>query len=293
MFEHGALWRKTIDTTQKALQAGTLLPIVTKTSVIHDGGVDFLVRIVSSLTPKSEDKKEINPFLPYEKTMFVADISDTHVCLLNKFNVIDHHLLIVTRSFEEQESLLTLQDFEAMWICMAEFDGLAFYNGGEIAGASQQHKHLQMIPLPMADKTPKTPIEPLLGSARFEGDLGVVVDLPFLHSFARLDWAFLGASQNAAASLLQLYRAMLYKVGLNSPSESQDSRQSGPYNLVFSREWMMLVPRREEFFESISVNSLGFVGALLVRNEQQMRILQEKGCMSALKKTSVPSDMAP
>jgi ATP adenylyltransferase len=53
---------------------------------------------------------------------------------------------------------------------------------------------------------------------------------------------------------------------------------------------MLLVPRRNEFFESISVNALGFAGALLVRNEQEMQVLEEKGCMSALKTTSLPVD---
>ena len=46
--------------------------------------------------------------------MFVADVSDTHLCLLNKFNVIEHHLLIVTRKFEHQETLLTVRDFQAV-----------------------------------------------------------------------------------------------------------------------------------------------------------------------------------
>ncbi len=34
--------------------------------------------------------------------------------------------MIVTRRFEDQEELLTLRDLEAMWACMAEFEGLAF-----------------------------------------------------------------------------------------------------------------------------------------------------------------------
>ena len=34
-----------------------------------------------------------NPFLPYEEDLYVCDLSPTHVCLLNKFNVVDHHFL--------------------------------------------------------------------------------------------------------------------------------------------------------------------------------------------------------
>ncbi len=298
MFTPGTLWSKTLDRTEKALRTGTLRPIFTRSTFIHDGGVDFLVRIVSSLVRKSEEKKEhkkkttpekqhTNPFLPYEENMFVTDISDTHVCLLNKFNVIDHHLLIVTRSFEEQESLLTLQDFEAIWICMAEFDGLAFYNGGEIAGSSQRHKHLQMIPLPMADKGPKVPIEPLLTSARLEGNLGFIPGLPFVHVLTRPVPVLTAPPRDAATELFKLYRAMLYAVGLNSQSAPYDSTQSGPYNLLLTREWMLLVPRSDEFFESISVNALGFAGALLVHDELQMELIKDMGGMAVLERTAV------
>ena len=62
--------------------------------------------------------------------MFVADISATHVCLLNKFTVIPDHLLLVTRAFEEQEDRLNLADFAALAACLSEFAGLGFYNAG-------------------------------------------------------------------------------------------------------------------------------------------------------------------
>jgi ATP adenylyltransferase len=48
--------------------------------------------------------------------------------------VVDHHILIVTRAFEDQDTWLTLADFEALAICMAEIDGLAFFNGGRWRG---------------------------------------------------------------------------------------------------------------------------------------------------------------
>ena len=38
---------------------------------------------------------------------------------------------------------------------------------------------------------------------------------------------------------------------------------------------MMIVRRSQPKYESISVNSLGFAGALLVKNEEQMKILIE------------------
>ncbi len=299
MFETGTLWSKILTTTEGARKSGSLQPIFTESIFISDGGIDFLVRIVSSLTRKAaekkrkqeisrgETKKAANPFLPYEEDMFVADITDTHLCLLNKFNVIDHHLLIVTRSFEDQRTLLTLKDFEAISICMAEFDGLAFYNGGERAGASQPHKHLQMIPLPMADHGPRVPVEVLFSTARFEGALGYIPALPFVHAFTRIETDLFSALPKAAEKIWPLYRKMLQYVGLNLFVESENSLQSSPYNLLFTKEWMMLMPRSEEFFEAISVNALGFAGALLVQNEQQMDNLRTHGGMKVLMHTGI------
>lgn len=286
--ETGTLWKKTLERTEQALRTDALLPIQTESTFMKDGGVDFQVRIISNIVRKAKEKKA-NPFLPYEEDMFVSDISETHVCLLNKFNVIDHHLLIVTRAFEEQENLLTLKDFEAIQTCMAEFEGLAFYNGGVVAGASQRHKHLQMIPLPMTEKGPRVPVEPLFANVRLEGNLGVVPGLPFVHSFSSLDTDTVQEISKGAEILFKLYRDMLQAVGLNASHEPEERKQSAPYNLLFTRDWMLLVPRSEEFFGTFSINALGFAGALLVQNEQQMEMLKEHGGMAVLRHTAITS----
>ncbi len=296
IFEKGTLWRKILDTTDSALRSGALKPIKTEGRVMRDAGVDFLVRIVESLARKEADKilqaektgkgeEKPNPFLPYEKEMFVADISDTHLCLLNKFNVIEHHLLIVTRAFEHQERLLTARDFEAIWRCMAEFEGLAFYNGGEIAGASQDHKHLQLIPLPMASNGSPVPMESLMKQPREVP--GVIAGLSFVHAFKRFSAITDIPGEMAARTLHQMYRLMLQQVGLNAFTEREETLQSGPYNLLFTRQWMLLVPRSQEFFESISINSLAFAGALLARNRDEMDLIRKKGGMGILEHTGI------
>jgi sulfate adenylyltransferase (ADP) / ATP adenylyltransferase len=133
------------------------LSIPTEYEIIESEGIPFLVRIASNLVRKQQAKKprrdfylddQYSPFLPYEEDLFVTEISDTHFGLLNKYNVVDHHLLMVTSEFEEQEAFLNLFDFIAIGACLSEIDGLAFYNSGYVAGASVRHKHLQFIPLP-------------------------------------------------------------------------------------------------------------------------------------------------
>lgn len=283
------LWDCVKATTERALSCGALLSIPTNYEFVEQDGVVFMVRILSNLVRKDEAKKkekqitqnaiDFNPFLPYDQDLWVADISDTHVCILNKFNVVDYHLLIITRAFEAQESLLTERDFAAMWSCMADFDGLAFYNGGQVAGASQKHKHLQLVPLPLVPNGTKLPIEPLLSSASFKGSVGTIPKLPFVHAFTRLnpDWA--KSPISAGVATLKQYHDSLAAVGLQN---------GGAYNLLATREWMLIIPRQHECFESISVNSLGFAGALLVRNAEQLQRLKDYGPMNILKSVAIP-----
>jgi ATP adenylyltransferase len=281
----------------RALAAGTLLPIPTGFEFVEDGGVRFFVRVLQSLARKDEERRAqqrraeagvpANPFLPYERGLFVADVSETHVAILNKYNVVDRHLLIVTREFEDQRSLLTPRDFAAWWRCLAEYESLGFYNGGVEAGASQPHKHLQLVPLPLAPEGPPVPIAPLLAGAVEEGCCGTVPGFDFLHCFARLPGS--GSVDAAAGKAYERYGAMLERVGLGPPSGREAVLQSGPYCLVATREWMLLVPRSREFFDSISINALGFAGALLVRSENQLRTLRAAGPLAALKGTALPA----
>lgn len=300
LFQKGTLWQQIVGVTEKALLTGALLPVVTGHEFVADSGIFFFVRILSGLRLKDEARKlqenellftgkQLNPFLPYENDLFVADISDTHVAILNKFNVLEHHLLIITRDFEDQETLLTLRDFQALWTCMPEYHGLGFYNGGVAAGASQPHKHLQLVPLPLAPEGPRVPIEPLLAAAKFDGAFGTVPAFPFLHVFAHIESGIVGSPPDAAEKTFELYCAMLRRVGMTFPGREGLQRQSGPYCLIVTRDWMLLVPRSREFFGSISINSLGFAGALLVRNEEQMKRVKSCGPMMVLREVAFPS----
>ena len=141
-----------------ATQTGALVPIATDLVIVHEDGLAFPIRVLGHFDKKLRDptstakKGNRNPFLPYDPNLFVADVSESHVCLLNKYPILEGHLLIVTREFRHQETLLTCDDFAAAWRCLAETDGVVFYNSGPIAGASQPHKHLQLIPHPPKKK---------------------------------------------------------------------------------------------------------------------------------------------
>ncbi len=297
IFPPGTLWQNIIRTTEHALKTGALVPISTSERFVEDSGVRFVVRVLDGLRRKKEAKREqesavlsgqpVNPFLPPEPDLTVAEVSDTHRALLNKFNVVEHHLLIVTKQFEDQDTLLTVSDLKALWACMTEYNSLGFYNGGREAGASQQHKHLQLVPLPLASKGPRIPLEPLFTGAP-RTDITTLPALPFAHAFVRLDTVMTGRSADAAAVIHGLYADLLRSLGMHPPDPGRPSLRSKPYCLLLTREWMLLVPRAREHFEDISLNSLAFAGSLFTQNEAQFERVVATGPMNMLKSVTLP-----
>ena len=293
------LWENLVRTTERALRAGTLVPVPTHYTFIEDSGMRFFIRILTSLARKDAARKEqetaakkgmhTNPFSPPEKELVVADISDTHLAILNKFNVVKYHLLIITREYEDQDTLLTLKDFEALWLCMAEYKSLGFYNGGRDAGASQQHKHLQIIPIPVAPEGPEIPIEPLiLNAQRMSNSFGLLPGFEFRHTFMPLRKGLINTPSDAARETFDIYASMLFQVGIKVPTKTGLTMQSMPYCLLVTYDWMLLVPRARECFLDISLNSLAFAGSLFVRSEKQFEQIKSVRPMNALKSVAFP-----
>jgi len=298
LLKPGTLWQDIERASGRALASGALLPIPTDHAFIEDGGVRFFVRVLAGLRRKSEARKEqdaaaqagknSNPFLPPEKDLTVADITDTHLAILNKFNVVERHLLVITRHFEEQESLLTQADFEALWLCLAEFNALGFYNGGAAGGASQRHKHLQIVPLPLAPEGPPVPMQPLLDqAARDDAGREAIPAFPFRNAFMRIPAELWKTPGDAARWTEQAYGRMLRQVGMDPPSRNETRRQSHPYCLLVTREWLLLVPRSKEHFEEISFNSLAYAGSLFVWNERLLGRLRAYGPFNALREVGL------
>jgi ATP adenylyltransferase len=260
------------DATRRALATGALQPIETQTTLLDDGGVRFVVRAVSSLVRKDETRHAAavaDPLGDYEPGLFVADLVPSHYVLLNKFPVVAGHVLLVTRRFERQERLLTIEDFGALATCLSELDCLGFYNAGVEAGASQPRKHLQLVPLPLAAESPdEVPMERLLvGGHR----------LAFKHRFASI------APHATAPALHALYRELLQRCGISAVAAAEGELQSAPYNLLVRRSWMLVVARSRACFETIPVNALGFAGSLFLRTQDELERVRAVGPMQLLR----------
>lgn len=273
--------------TTHAREVGALHSLTTDQAIIEDHNLNFVVRILEKIKKKEDlqqqqTKAKVNPFLPYEQDLFVCDLSDNHVCLLNKFNVVDHHILIITRDYQSQEDWLTAADFAALATCMHAMDGLAFYNAGAAAGASQPHKHLQLIPLSQSNHPFSIPIEAAVQKLSWDNTHSQQVpEFAFSHAIAPMPKSFDGHS------LFALYEKLLRDLKLiHLPL--LPGRQTQPYNLLVTRQWMLLVQRQQDSFQNISVNSLGFAGALLVRSHAQFEFLKRLTPLQLLRQVAYP-----
>jgi sulfate adenylyltransferase (ADP) / ATP adenylyltransferase len=267
-------WADVVDRADAALASGAMHSFECVLEFVEDCGVEFVLRVATrfptgeTAAGRTEEAPELprDPFDDPERALVVRDLTSTHRALLNKFSVLREHLLIVTKKHEDQRELLNERDFEALALCMADAEVLAFYNGGTEAGASQAHKHLQVVTLPLSPRH-SIPMDALLSAKRDA--------LPFRHAAARLE----PGQVSRPASMLELYRDLHRRAGVEAPK---------PYNLLVTHEFMLVVPRARDRFEGISINSLAFAGSFFVRDAKHAHAIAAARPMSVLKSVAMP-----
>ena len=264
-----------VDRADAALASGAMHSFECALEFVQDAGVEFVMRVATKF-PQGETargrtsaapKLARDPFEDPEPALIVRDrLTPTHRALLNKFSVLREHLLVVTRGHEDQSDLLTERDFEALAICMEDAEVLAFYNGGAEAGASQSHKHMQVVTLPLSPRR-SVPMD-----AMFEKTSS---SFPFRSAFTRLAHGQVANPSSMKAAYLALHRA----AGLVAPQ---------PYNLLVTHEWMLVVPRSRDKFEGISINSRAYAGSFFVRDAAHANTLAAAHPMSVLASVALP-----
>lgn len=276
-------WTAVVDRAEEALAQGAMHSFDCAFEFIEDGGVEFVMRVATRF-PRGETaagrgadapKLRDDPFGDPEPELVVGDLTATHRAMLNKFSVVREHLLVVTKEFVDQRTLLGEGDFEALALCMKDAEVLAFYNGGREAGASQSHKHIQVVTLPLSPRH-SVPMAALLerDPARF----------PVPHAFTRLAEGDLARPP----VMLRAYRDLYERAGLRAEAREGREWQSQPYNLLITHEWMLLVPRSRDRFEGISINSLAFAGSFFVRDTAQLSLIAQAKPMNVLKSVAMP-----
>lgn len=215
-----------------------------------------------------------NPFLPWDQPLEVGLLGDSHVLLLNKYPVQSGHLLVITRHWRPQSGWIEPTDWASVAAVAADSGGLWFFNSSATAGASQPHRHLQL--LPRDPGSPSCPLSPL-----FEAQLqGRVPPWPWAYRLSRrLDP--LGGSD-----LPDLYAEHCLALGLGTAAEDPAPRHA--YNLIFDDDHFLTVRRLREHEAGFSINGLGFGGYLLCTQHSDRAWLERHGPWELLARVAAP-----
>jgi len=289
-----------------AVANNALFSIDTKINIITDRGVDFVIRVAKAFQnkPVLNDQKHLinskSPFLPpYDPYLYVGSISDTHILIFNKFNVLPYHLLLVTKEYQSQYEGLNVTDFEGSYKLLQEKEGLIFFNCGPVSGHSVLHKHLQFVPLPLTSiDSVLVPIEKLIYYNNVLPTLNTVFtikQIPFKHSCLVFSNQLPKEHTEEITTLpspqqLHQYCAELLK-SLNIPIQNADAETINiSYNFLLTRRWMFVVLRKLEKFNNIPINGLGFTGSLFIKEESDLQLVGELGPFSVLKGVGFPCE---
>ena len=249
---------------RSALQSGALIPL--KTDVISGPDERFQLRRLISATPKHLTKAgpKPNPFRPWDPRLEVACLPQ-HVVLLNKYPVQAGHLLLITKRWQAQADWLQASDWAALSAVWSQQPGFWFFNSSAAAGASQPHRHLQL--LPRESGQPPCPL-----AADFEAlAQGGSPRWPWQQAAAARQLN----SASSAEDLQACYQELAVALGLGAAT--CDERPKHPYNLLLCNKWMAMVRRQKESHAGFSVNALGFAGYMLATEASDMTWLASSG----------------
>ena len=276
------LHRLALQRSEQAVSSGALCPLTTHVEpwTGHDDQSFELRSLIGSpprhLRPAGPKP---NPFRPWDQRLELEPVGGGHVLILNKYPVQIGHMLLITRDWAPQTGWLSPLDWQAVHAVRQHSSGLWFFNSGPRAGASQPHRHLQLLP--------REPGQSLCPRARWwESKLR---GEPDTRCGDRLDHrtSVVALSSATAESLHEAYLTLCQAQGMGHPSV--DVRPRHPYNLLFGDRWMGLVSRSHDECNGFSINALGFAGYLLCTDHSDRPWLDRHGPDGLLNQVVPPS----
>ena len=268
MMKKEIYWEKALKQTEFSIKKKCLFPLKTIdiTNDIYKSS-DFIIRkLDTSIFYKSRIfGPKPNPFRPWETILEIDRIGSNHQLILNKYPVQKGHLLLITNTWKPQNGWLELEDWEAIKEVNMDTSGLWFFNSCKEAGASQPHRHIQLLRRNSDDKAcPRENwflnyMESKIGDTKlFKSVIVNNIDM-----------------RNSAESLYQIYLDLSSKIGLGSPKIDHSPKLA--YNILLTNKWIALIRRTRDNVYGFSINSLGFAGYLLVTRISNNNYLKKNG----------------
>ena len=270
------IWSKALEISRKAVDCGALIPLETLKYKSNKYYCDYELRFLKSPIPNYliEYGPKRNPFIPCDYRLKIEAINYTHTLILNKYPVQIGHMLLITNSWDPQNGWLNINDFEAIVSVDNDTTGLWFFNSSKEAGASQPHRHFQLLP-----RHPNEKICP-----RYEWFSSLLHNNKQCKSFISNSIAIKARKQNNksdAVDLFKSYKSMVLE--LNIGEINSYDRPLKAYNILLTSEWIALIKRKKDISNGYSINALGFAGYFLGTKNSNIDILIKLGPEEILK----------
>ena len=261
-------WEKALQKTKISINSKSLFPLNTTdiTKNLYKGD-DFIIRELDITKFKKNTLigPKINPFKPWDNILEIDSIGKDHQLILNKYPVQLGHILLITNEWKEQNGWIDIKDWEAIKEVNKDTTGLWFFNSGPLAGASQPHRHIQLLrraPSELSCPREKWILNFSNENYKNESFRKNIIIKKFSRSLNEED-------------IHGIYKELSNKLGLGNPEIDKKPRY--PYNLIFTNRWILLVKRKADNLYGISINALGFAGYILVTEKSDFKFLKNYG----------------
>jgi ATP adenylyltransferase len=286
----------------------------------------------------SKPHKSFDPFENPPAALKITDLTTSHYLVLNKFAVVPEHFILATTDFKHQTHVLEEADLESTLACIEAYDAaaattasasapkavengdssssrsgnreecglFAFFNSGEHSGASQPHRHIQLLP-----------ISQMRNDLEDQGAWDVMTDKlevrrpPFATFSESIRPGMSG--RDLHETYLRLYRracrAVAHFKGA-SDSSPEDPTEAIPsegealisYNMAMTKSTLVVSPRLAEGADivtpegrtlgSLALNGTVLAGTALVKSELEWEALRKDSVrfMNVLRGIGVPAD---
>lgn len=258
--------------SESALEEGALIPLST-CKIPLDCNDQFELRELTSALPKHfrQAGPQPNPFCPWDRRLEVSLIGAHHALILNKYPVQLGHMLLITKDWASQRDWLESSDWIAVSTVDAVTTGLWFFNSGPLAGASQPHRHLQLLPR-QTDEA-RCPREQWFCNL-LNDPCDNAVPVPAVEAATAVRPRN-PEHRDQAEHLAELYSSLAMELQLGVPG--RESAPQAPYNVLLTDHWMAMVRRCSDGVHGFSVNALGFAGYLLATEKGDRNWLLTNG----------------
>ena len=270
------IWSKALEKSRKAVDCGAVIPLDTIKYKSNEAFCDYELRFLQSPIPKYllEYGPKSNPFIPWDSNLEIKSVHNKHTLILNKYPVQIGHMLLITNKWQPQDGWLNIDDFEAISNVDNDTTGLWFFNSSKEAGASQPHRHFQLLPRHNNESI----------CPRYEWFCSLLNNKNHIKSLISHCISIKPRNYNkysCSNDLFNSYKSMIEEMNLGDID--LNNKPLKPYNLLITSEWIALIKRKTDRSNGFSINALGFAGYFLGTKRSDVDTLIKFGPEQILK----------